>query len=40
LLQALADAVVVGDHERARLLAEELRVLEAAPIASLLRRAR
>ena len=40
LATALADAVLAGDHERARALAEELRALEAAPGASPLRRAR
>jgi hypothetical protein len=40
LATALAEAVVAGDHERARALAAELRALQARPAAPPLRRAR
>jgi hypothetical protein len=40
LATRLADAVVAGDHEQARALAEELRALEARPVARPLRRVR
>jgi len=40
LAHTLADAVLAGDHEWARALAEQLRALEAAPAARPLRRIR
>ncbi len=40
LATRLADAVVAGDQEQARALAEELRALEARPVARPLRRVR
>jgi len=40
LATRLAEAVLAGDHERARAIAEELRALAAVPVAAPLRRAR
>lgn len=40
LATALAEAVLTGDHEQVRALAEELRALEARPAARPMRRVR